>query len=387
MAKWSFRVSVNGAVLAWARKSIGYDIHDVAERLNVSEKLVQMWESGEKKPTIKELEKLAKMYKRPLMALLLPEPPPEPPMPRDFRTVQTEERKNLSQKTLLALRYARRLQTLMLDLSTVLEHELKPKIWRVSLSEDPEAVAMRARKELGVSIETQFGWKNEEEALEEWIKGVQDRGVLVSQQNMGEVEEVRAFSLTGAVPVIVLNNKDSTTAKIFSLFHEFCHLLLNMDGICDMECPEILTGDQQRIEWFCNHFAGAFLVPKDALLSHEIVKETKSEEWSQDVLKAIAKDFKVSPEVILRRLVIVGKVSPEFYSEMREFWKSLEAKTVKRGGRKPAKECIRKNSPVFVSYVLEAYDKDLISYHDVADYLSIRTKYIPEIRRLVRESA
>ena len=75
----SLEVSVEPKVLIWARKSIGRNIEEVAKRLKVSENTVASWELGQKKPTLVQLEKLAKtIYKRPLAAFFLPSPPAEP---------------------------------------------------------------------------------------------------------------------------------------------------------------------------------------------------------------------------------------------------------------------------------------------------------------------
>jgi hypothetical protein len=83
------------------------------------------------------------------------------------------------------------------------------------------------------------------------------------------------------------------------------------------------------VEKFCNHFSGALLVPKEALLNHEIIKSMKSSpEWSDNTLGKIARDFKVSREVILRRLVILGLASQAFYQKKRAEWE-VEAKVAK----------------------------------------------------------
>lgn len=65
----SLSISVEPKVLIWARKSIGSNTGEVAKRLKVSENTIVGWESGQKKPTLLQLEKLAKtIYKRPLAA-------------------------------------------------------------------------------------------------------------------------------------------------------------------------------------------------------------------------------------------------------------------------------------------------------------------------------
>jgi hypothetical protein len=53
---------------------------------------------------------LAAYFKRPLAAFLLAEPPPEPPLPRDFRTLP-HGKDRFERDTRLAIRKARRLQS------------------------------------------------------------------------------------------------------------------------------------------------------------------------------------------------------------------------------------------------------------------------------------
>lgn len=341
MPRKSFEVFVEPDVLVWARESIGRNIEEVAKRLNVSNDLVKRWENGEKKPTLNQLKNLAQYYKRPLGAFFLPEPPKELSLPNDFRTLPEETKKPLSWKTRLAIRRARRLQSLAIELKSALQQEIILKIGSVSLTDEPEVVADQTRDYLGVDIQTQFHWVNENAALREWIKALEKLGLLVLQMSF-PIEDARALSLTdGEIPVILLNTQDSIKARIFSLFHEFGHILLNKGGICDpnrstWDAPYQQTSFEESglVEKFCNHFSGALLVPKEALLNHKIVRSKKSSlEWSDSTLGKIARDFKVSREVILRRLVILGLVSQAFYQKKRTEWES-EAKVAKEEEKK-----------------------------------------------------
>lgn len=337
MPRKSFEVFVEPEVLVWARESIGRNIEEVAKQLNVSNDLVKRLENGEKKPTLNQLKKLAQYYKRPLGVFFLPEPPEEFSLPKDFRTLPEETRIPLSSNIRLAIRRARRLQSLAIELKSALQQEIVLKIGSVSLTDDPEVVADQTRHYLGVDIQTQFHWVNENAALREWIKALEKLGLLVLQISF-PIEHARAFSLTdGEIPVIILNTQDhSIKARIFSLFHEFGHILLNKGGICDpnrstWDAPDQQTSSEgiRLVEKFCNHFSGALLVPKWALLNHRIIKSKPfSLEWSDNTLGKIARDFKVSREVILRRLVILGLASQAFYQKKRAEWEA-EAKVAK----------------------------------------------------------
>jgi hypothetical protein len=54
-------------------------------------------------------------------------------------------------------------------------------------------------------------------------------------------------------------------------------------------------------------------------------------------------------------------------------------------GLHPARRCVQEKGPRFTSLVLEAKDRELITYSDVADYLSIRMKHLDKVQSLLGE--
>jgi len=395
MPKKSIEVFVEPDVLVWARKTRGKREEDVARRLGKSEEFIRELEAGERKLRLRQLETLANFYKRPLAAFFLSKPPEEPSPPEDHRTFPEGERtKEFSPETLLAIRRAQLLQASATELASSLGYETNPRIGKTSLPERFEdlivrakALAIRERKKIGVMIDTQSRWKGAYKALNEWKRQIEDMGVLVFQMSMPP-KETRGFSLTeDGFPVIVLNSKEHPNPRIFSLFHEYAHLLLNHGGICDMKHRNHIP-----IEIFCNHFAGAFLVPREALLNHKLVKSRKSyPEWPQEKIEELSGYFKVSWETVLRRLLILDLTTERFYQMKREQWQkkweekeNVEGKK-KRGGPLSPIKCFSENGAPFVSFVLEAYREEKISSTDVADYLGVKLKHLPDIEQLMVE--
>jgi len=337
-----------------------------------------------------QVKALSRFYKRPLAAFFLPIPPSEPSLPHDFRTLPVESAVSLSSKTRLAMRQARRLQSIASELREETEGRSFSRPRSAKPSDDPEALAGLIREELGVSLEEQFSWKNDSEAMDRWKKSVESLGILVFQMSM-PLEDARAFSLTdGGLPVIVVNTKDSPKARIFSLIHELGHILLNEGGICD---PGILSGEDvfekrsfSSIEAFCNLFSGAVLIPKDSLLNHRSVKGKKaSYNWPERTLGTISSDFNVSKEVVLRRLLIAGLTTKEFYQKKHNEWAGKDNKkvTIKAIKRDVSRECLQRNGRPLTSLVLESYRNEKITTSDVADYLGIRVKHISHIEKLL----
>ncbi len=379
----SQEISVEASVLKWARETIGKSIKDVSRRLDLSENVVEKWEGGEKRPTLKQLRELSTFYKRPLAVFFLAAPPEEAPIPTDFRTLPKTAKKPFSEKTLLAMRRARRLQTLAEDLSKTLDREYRVDIGQATLSDDPQMLASQVRERLGVATEEQFKWKNEATALTEWRRRVEELGVLIFELPF-PFEEGRAFSFADAEqPAIVLNSSDrATNGRIFSLFHEYGHLLLRQSGICDW------SEQGKIVEQFCNRFSGEFLVPRQALLAHPLIQaHGKPTAWDEEDLQQIGRQFKVSREVILRRLLILGRTTERFYRHMHEEWehKLKERKKPKGGRRIPSRQCVKQNGIPFTSLVLESARQEKITYRDVSDYLSIGLKHLATVESLLRE--
>lgn len=389
MSRKSLEVSIEPKILSWARESIGRGIQEVAKRMNVSENTVNSWELGEKKPTLLQLEKLAKtIYKRPLAAFFLSTPPIDPSLPADYRVLPTDKRLPFSAKTRLAIRRARRLQSLATELMENLNKGVS-KVGAVKLSDNPEDAAAKIRQESQIGIDKQSKWKNSNEAFNMWKRFLEDRRILIFQMSLPLEDAIRGFSLAdGKIPTIVLNIKDSMNGRIFSLFHEYAHLLLNESGVCNMEEQDNLPKDK-AIEKFCNHFSGAFLVPKDDLLNHSAAKSIKQyANISDEILENIANDFKVSREVILLRMVAFGLVPKDVYKQKHEEWEGKRKEIpgeVRIYKISQPKKCIRENGVPFVSLVMEAHNKGAITYRDVSDYLGVRTRHLTKIEQLISE--
>src|SRR5437870_2231675 len=84
---------IEAELLVWARKKSGYDVEVAARKASVSPRSLEAWEQGERRPSIKSLRRLARVYKRPVAFFYLPEPPRDFPPINDYRVAWGEERK------------------------------------------------------------------------------------------------------------------------------------------------------------------------------------------------------------------------------------------------------------------------------------------------------
>lgn len=355
---------------------------------------MQRWEKQESEISVPRLRNLASLYRRPLAIFFLTSPPNEPPLPEDFRTLPVEGKDGsieYSKKTLLAIRRATRIQELSVGLREELGHDAPVRIKGINLNVPPEALAGTLREELGITVEEQQKWKDDNMALAKWKNAIEEKGVLVLEQKM-DIKEARGFSLFGdgkMPPVIVINYSDALSAKIFSLFHEYAHLVLNESGIQSIHGRQLrFDARVGAIEKFCNRFAAAFLVPKDDLLQERIVRDNLPHKvWGNDVLITLAKMYKVSRETILRRLLTFELTTESFYRQMREEWNNQVPKKTQKGGqRNMSKEAFRENGATFSSLVLEGSSKGKLTYGEAADYLQLKLKYLPKLSEMVRNT-
>jgi Zn-dependent peptidase ImmA (M78 family) len=381
------KANIEPSLLRWARESIGFSVEEAADKLKLrggAERL-EKWESGEDAPTVAQLRKLAEKYRRPLAVFFLPEPPRDFQAMHDFRRVPGTEAGRWSPELHSTVVRAGEQREVLRDLAEILGEEPSP-IPGVEVSDDPEILAKRIRKVLGVSLHDQMRWNRPNLALRNWIAAVEATGVLVLQSQKVDVGEMRGFALSDdSVAVIVLNGGDSRRGRIFTLIHEFVHVVLHSSGVCDLYPIERPRSSDDRTEVFCNQAAASVLLPKDEFLADRLIKDREGEDWSDLLLSQLSDKYSVSREVILRRLLTVGKTTWEFYTEKRqefieEYREIRERKRKERPAQVPYYRLkVRDLGRPYVERTLDAYHEAAISTSEAADYLDVPVKGIERI--------
>lgn len=385
---------VKPELLVWARESAGYTVADAAKKAQVKPEALVMWESDIGHPSIPQLRKLANVYKRPLAAFFLPAPPTTPAPPHDFRRLPADVSRAPSPELLLEMRRARRRRAVALELLDESNQPGSELPLRGSTNDDPDALAEAVRSWLGVSLDEQSEWVGEYDAVNGWIGAFERRGVLVFQPGDVSLDEMRGFSLNERVlPVIVLNAKDSPRGRVFTMMHELVHVALSRGGVCDpLRIGRLARNQDEQVEVFCNRVAGAILVPAGPLLSHPHVAATRGpREWDDQTIELLAERFAVSREVILRRLLILGRTTDEFYEQKRDEYlaqyRLAAARARERGGFAPLPVVtIRDHGRQYTRLVLNALDSERITFADASDYLGVRLKHLDAITGLLERA-
>lgn len=386
---------VKGEMLIWARNSAGLDLESAAKKAQVAAQRLQSWENGDRRPTIKQLRKLGKVYKRPIAVFYLAEPPARFQTLRDFRRLPGLEVTTESPDLRLQIRRAQDRRELALELYRVIEGEPPAISLSLQLAEDPEDAAIKVRQLLEIAVEEQVRWERGYEALNHWRAALERVGVLVFQATDVEVSEMRGFSIhADALAAIVLNIKDSPSGRIFTMLHELAHVLLRLGGLCNFRPGDTAspTNEEQRVEVFCNAVAGATLIPSGSLLAEaEVVSNRRDTDWTDAQIRHLADRYGASQEVVLRRLLVLERIPAAFYeskvAEIRQRYPDQPTATTRKGFAPPHRVALSTAGPLFVRLVLNSYYTQQITVGDVSDFLGIRLKHLSKIESEVIKHA
>lgn len=375
---------VKPELLVWARTSVGLSTDQAAKKVQVKTSRLLAWESGELRPTIRQLRKLGNAYKRPIAVFYLSQPPTAFQPMHDFRRLPGEIAGVQSYHLRLEIRRAHERRRIAIGLYEELEGEWPEFRARSTISEDPEKLAGRIRKLLKIDLSAQTALSSDYEAFNFWRDALENAGILVFQALNVELSEMRGFSISEfPFSAIVVNSKDAPRGRIFTMLHELTHIILRKGGLCDLQEEAVRPNTEQAIEVFCNHVSGATIVPANSLLQQEVVRsKTKPAKWSSDELTQLARMYQASKEVILRRLLINGKTTPKFYEKMRNQFEQEYRRyrgSPKPGFAPPYRKAISTAGPLFVRLVLNNYYQENITSRDISDFLNVRLKHMGKI--------
>lgn len=382
MAK-SLLVKIEPLIIKYARKYSGYSIENVSKKTKISTEKLKSYEEEKLDIPLTHLEKFAIVYKRPLAFFLLSKIPDGAVEPKDFRIVYASDGLPFSPEAFLAIRRARYVQSTIKELvSDKFDYKLK----KFSLQDDPNLAADWLRDYLNIKVIDQIKWSNPSQALKTWKSAFESKGMFVLQSSLPK-DEISAFCFADKAPYIIfLNSSEHEFRRIFSLFHEAGHLLLNNSGVCLPDNLSKNSYEYVKIEKYCNQFAAAFLLPNTEFMANRDVESLISQpsiNWSDESLKRLSNLYKVSKEVVLRKFLTLGKIDENFYEKRRNQWikEALENKPKKK---RPIiipqyRKCISQNGLGFVSLILDQYHMNKMSFSAAAEMLNINPKHVSKL--------
>ena len=304
------RVDVKPDLLLWACERSGRGVDALARQQSFSK--LPAWISGEERPTLKQLERFAQATYTPFGFFFLPKPPEESvPIP-DLRTVGNQYSGHPSPDLLDTIYICQQRQEWYRDFARSMGEKELPFVGSASLDSDFTEVARNISHALGFSLEERCKMPTWTEALRSFIQQADSFGIMVmvsgivgsNTRRSLDPKEFRGFAISDPLaPLVFINGKDTKAAQMFTLAHELAHIWLGETALSDV-VP--ITMPSNKVEVWCNQVAAELLVPLSALQeAHDSFKSLR------EALDRLARWFKVSTLVILRRLHDAGKLTRE----------------------------------------------------------------------------
>ena len=304
------RVDVKPDLLLWACERSGRGVDALARQQSFSK--LPAWISGEERPTLKQLERFAQATYTPFGFFFLPKPPEESVPIADLRTVGNQYSGHPSPDLLDTMYICQQRQEWYRDFARSMGEKELPFVGSVSLESDFTEVARNIRHALGFSLEERREMPTWTEALRRFIQQADSFGIMVmvsgivgsNTRRSLDPKEFRGFAISDPLaPLVFINGKDTKAAQMFTLAHELAHIWLGETALSDVG-P--ITMPSNKVEVWCNQVAAELLVPLSALQeAHDSFKSLR------EALDHLARWFKVSTLVILRRLHDAGKLTRE----------------------------------------------------------------------------
>lgn len=369
-------VPVNGKVLEWARGIRGLELGAAADLLQIPADELRSYESGERKPMVGILRRISDKYQVNFTSLLMPEPLPPAQRPPDYRA--NASAKPLSMETLIAIEEVTEALDAFEDIAGE-SNRLIPKlrIGTATLNEDPEAVASQERKRFAVSIEDQKHWPGLDGARREWRKRIEERGVFTYMIPMGGELSGFSFLRQDMAAICINDNEPNEGRKIFTLFHEYCHLLLRQTGISD-------EGESNQVERFCNEFAASFLIPKRALSEMTSHEGEHSIEYPEATVARLATRFRVSNRAMALRLEKLRFAPKGFYARLTAAWEASKEPEpeppAKAGTPNYITLRLKRIGKLHARTILEAVDRHAMNSFDASELIGINPSSFPKLR-------
>lgn len=371
-ANITLKARINSDILKWARQAINVSPDYVVEKIkrkSVSADDLLKWENGQDYPTIQVAKKLATIYGIKFITLYLPRIPKNIKPLKDFRS---GHRDPFTREFVFLMREIQGKQEWVKEY--LLSKNRKP-IDFVGSIDISFGIAKTVEKIKNILFCRELN-KKADASLKALIKRMESLGVFVSIANSFNchhahvvgVLEARGFAISDNIaPFIFINSKDAKTGQLFTLIHEFCHLLLGETGISD-----IFDDSNNNIEVFCNRVAAEFLMPSDKFRDL-----WKKEMTTDDKIQVLSNEFPVSKLAIIIRVRSLNLIEQSHYerlynAEQKAISDALGIKKSQKGGMADVyREKLKINGRPFVDTVISAYNNDEIAIGSACSLLGI----------------
>lgn len=301
-------MKISTVALSNVLKARGLDLATLASRSGVSISKLEHIFGADNDLSDNEILSIADELAVPLQALFSQQQLPLFPSV-DFRTAAPRIGE-FEKGTLQAISYVERLSSTLsaLNLDVGLDDSVEQFASMRYTAEEAEALARTWRSRWGITDEQQLEWQDANKLYVSLRSFIESLGVLVLHRSFKNEEAAGLYVHIDDGPhTIVINTTNSSKArKLFTLAHEFGHVLLRKEGASN---PSIL---RNRIERFCNRFAACLLAPK-RLIDAALDRFRYTPIPDEDFIRLFAKKLGISQEATYVRLVQTGHLERSDY--------------------------------------------------------------------------
>jgi len=372
--------SINPERIAWCCADHGMTPAELAAELGIASANMERVMAGQDGMTFNQLRRIAEYFGRGVLFFLEGEPVDEMQVHSpQFRTL-ANQKPELSVKLKALIERVEKQRAVYLSLREELDDTDRQWYSPPDLpGEDLRNAARITRQWLGLSEQNSFN---------SYRAAVEARGVLVFRSNgyngkwqIPKEDPILGFTLFDPTcPVIVIKKQPWESRQSFTLMHELGHLLLHKVSSIDDEND--LESHQGR-EREANAFAGHLLVPDNFLSNindaERPVEVSQYDDWLQRQRRA----WGVSGEMVLRRLLDVGRLSQRQYTAYRQ-WRGQMATPQTDGGSRLYRHREPKNifGDTFVRTVLDALHARHVTLAKASSYLdSLKIRDLHQLER------
>lgn len=364
------RAPINGETLQWARELGRVTLTDLAKAVGVKPERIDEFETGESRPTFRQLTLIATKLDRPLGFFFAPAPSaPDVPETADFRGRLHDE---LPADLAREMRRAEQHRDAMLDLDFAGDRGGKLVLRALSWDNLQERAA-DIRRQFGL-LDTFVPTESQTNQVFNFWRGlIEARGILVFQTTRIPLETFRGLSIHHEIlPIILINGGDSAPGRTFTMFHEIAHLANRTSGLCVLQ-------EKINEEALANGFAANFLMPEESVWRNLPSIDDPYEASSQ-----LASTFKVSTLAAAVRLRTLDVIDEEDLAEVRgrsdaEWDRVREARKQSDGFVPPWRLRYRDLGSSYIGAVAQALEDRRVDMMDATYLLNARMPMVEQI--------
>lgn len=383
------RLPFNGEVLKWAREWRGRTVEEAARKASTSVEKVVSWETGQASPSVRQARLLADLYERAFLEFFLPEPPRivKSKLVPDFRLHRNVADPRGDRELQAIQSWAEEKRLNALDLFEAIREpvpELAADLF-ANMGSNPETVAKLARESSVFPVEIQLALNAQTRpTMPKLVRAAIERlGILVLKEGGLAKYGVRGLTIFApSLPVVVFGT-EAPVAQSFTMAHELGHIILQQSAMSGPPSARDDASPAEAAERWCDRFAGAFLVPADAMAKLWSKPNAPLAAIGDDLLAQLANTFAISRHAMLIRLVHLGYVEQSYYWDTKraEF---LQKERDFKGGGIPKYYGVRyraAHGDLYTGLVLEAWSDGAITNHNAAEFMGIKNlRHLVDVR-------